>query len=49
MRKLKENEAYPVDFWNYNVNQITGYHIKSNRNEQNKKTIKKYAKPPQGL
>ena len=49
MKKLKENEAFPVDFWNYNVNQITGYYIKSNRNEQNKKTIKKYAKPPQGL
>jgi len=49
MKQLKENEPFPVDFWNYNVNHITGYHIKSNRNEQNKETIKKYAKPPTGL
>lgn len=49
MRKLKENEDFPDDFWNYSVNHITGYYIKSNINEQNKETIKKYAKSPQGL
>ena len=49
MKKLKENEPFPVDFWNYDVNPITGYYIKSNKNEQNKEVIKKYAKPPQGL
>ena len=49
MKQLKENEPFPVDFWNYKVNHITGYYIKSNKNEQNKKTIKKYAKPPRGL
>jgi len=49
MRKLKKDEAFPDDFWNYYVNHITGYYIKPNRNEQNKETIKKYAKPPTGL
>lgn len=49
MRKLKENEPFPDDFWNYKVNHITGYYIKSNKNEQNKEIIKKYAKPPTGL
>ena len=49
MRKLKEGEPFPDDFWNYKVNQITGYYIKPNRNDQNKETVKKYAKPPAGL
>jgi hypothetical protein len=49
LKTLKENEPYPDDFWNYNVNHITGYAIKFNLNEQTKKTIKKYAKPPTGI
>ena len=49
MQKLKEGKPFPDDFWNYKVNHITGYYIKPNRNDQNKETVKKYAKPPTGL
>ena len=49
LKTLKENEPYPDDFWNYNVNHITGYAIKFNLNEQTKKTVRKYAKPPTGI
>ena len=27
MRKLQEGEDMPLDFWNYNVNPIVGYHV----------------------
>jgi hypothetical protein len=25
LKRLKEDEPFPDDFWNFNVNQITGY------------------------
>jgi len=27
MRKLQEGEDMPLNFWNYNVNPIVGYHV----------------------
>tara|TARA_R110000782_G_scaffold70814_2_gene142231 strand:+ start:513 stop:665 length:153 start_codon:yes stop_codon:yes gene_type:complete len=48
-KKLKEGADFPKDFWNYNINPILGYYLKPHRNKQNKETIKKYAKPPQGI
>jgi hypothetical protein len=28
MRKLKKNESFPSDFWNYNINPLLGYYYK---------------------
>ena len=42
MRKLKDGEEMPMDFWNYNVNPIVGYYIE----KEQKQTIameKKYS------
>ena len=27
MRKLKDGEEMPIDFWNYKVNPIVGYYV----------------------
>ena len=27
MRKIREGEKMPMDFWNYNVNPIVGYYL----------------------
>ena len=45
LKRLKEFEPYPKDFWNYNINHITGYAITYNLNERSKETTLKYAKP----
>lgn len=42
MRKIREGEEMPMDFWNYNVNPIVGYYIE----KEQKQTIameKKYS------
>ncbi len=45
LKKLKQGEAFPVDFWNYNLNPITGYYIEPQlRKEQNDKVARKYHK-----
>ena len=49
MRRLREGEKFPDDFWNYNVNPITGYYIEPNRNEINDRVARKYATTPKGL
>tara|TARA_R110000803_G_scaffold30585_1_gene68889 strand:- start:225 stop:371 length:147 start_codon:yes stop_codon:yes gene_type:complete len=48
MRKLKENEQFPVDFWNYNVNHITGYYLEK-QDEHSIKMIAKYNKTTQSI
>ena len=27
LKKLKQDQPFPDDFWNYNVNHITGYYL----------------------
>ena len=49
MKKLKEGEDFPKDFWNDDVNPIVGYYIKPQRRGQIEKVIKKYAKTPQKI
>jgi len=50
LKNLKDGEKFPADFWNYNINPITGYYIQPQlRKEHNDRTAKKYAKPPQGI
>ncbi len=45
MRKLKDGEKVPYDFWNYNINPIVGYYIEPQlRKEQNDKVARKYHK-----
>lgn len=39
MRKLKEGEEFPLDFWNYRVNAITGYYIE--KEDVNSKAIER--------
>ena len=42
MRKIREGEEMPMDFWNYKVNPIVGYYIE----KEQKQTIameKKYS------
>jgi len=48
MKKLKENEPFPDDFWNYNVNAITGYVVE--RREVNSKEVEqKYKQTGQAI
>lgn len=49
MKKLKEGEDMPLDFWNYLVNPIVGFYVEPLRNEQNNKVIAKYAKTTQSI
>ena len=50
LKNLKDGEKFPKDFWNYNINPITGYYIQPQlRKEHNDRTAKKYAKTPQGI
>lgn len=44
LKKLKEGEPMPYDFWNYNVNPITGYLYEYHRDI--KKESKKYGITP---
>ena len=44
LKKLKQGEEFPLDFWNYNLNPITGYYIEPQRKEQNDKVARKYHK-----
>jgi hypothetical protein len=46
MRKLREGEEFPLDFWNYLVNPITGYYIKK-EDENSLKMERKYNKMAQ--
>ena len=41
MRKLREGEEMPYDFWNYQVNPIVGYYI-GKEGGQSKAMEKKY-------
>jgi hypothetical protein len=49
MRKLKEGEQMPLDFWNYLVNPIVGFYVEPLRNDQSKKVESKYAKTTQTI
>lgn len=42
MRKLREGEEMPYDFWNYNVNPIVGYYIEKEQ-KQTTAMEKKYS------
>ena len=48
MRKIKEGEKMPDDFWNYLVNPITGYYIQANW-EHSIAMEKKYNKATQAI
>ena len=41
LKELKANEPFPKDFWNYNINPITGYYIEPNRDSHNKEVSNK--------
>ena len=41
MKHLKEGEEMPIDFWNYNVNPITGYYV-GKLDDTGRKVEKKY-------
>jgi len=47
LKELKANEPFPKDFWNYNINPITGYYVEPNRDSRNKEVSNKYAITPQ--
>tara|TARA_R110000803_G_scaffold7058_2_gene22816 strand:+ start:846 stop:1001 length:156 start_codon:yes stop_codon:yes gene_type:complete len=48
LKRLKENEPFPDDFWNYNVNHITGYYL-DKQDEHSTKMLKKYNKLTQSI
>jgi hypothetical protein len=33
MRKIREGEEMPMDFWNYKVNPIVGYYIEKEQKQ----------------
>jgi len=41
LKRLKEGEKMPMDFWNYRVNHILGYEYEPERRDTNKEQ-KKY-------
>lgn len=49
MRKLKEGEEMPLDFWNYKVNPIVGYYVEPLRNVQDDSVAKKYRRITQSI
>ena len=40
LKKLKQGDKFPIDFWNYNVNPILGYEYKPEPRDTKKETIK---------
>lgn len=48
LKTLKEGDPFPMDFWNYRVNHITGFNIPK-PDTQNRKMELKYNKTPQSL
>ena len=48
LKKLREREEMPYDFWNYLVSPITGYYVEP-KEKYNKKNQYKYHKTSQGL
>lgn len=40
IKKLKEGEKFPKDFWNYNINPILGYEYKPEGRDYKKEKIK---------
>ena len=47
LKKLKEGEPFPADFWNYKINPIVGYEYDVRRS--NAKEIKKYQQTNKGI
>jgi hypothetical protein len=48
LKKIKEGQEFPRDFWNYSVNPITGFYF-SILQEAVERKKKKYLKPNNGL
>jgi len=48
LKILRDGEPFPKDFWNYNVNPITGFYIARQEN-QTEQAERKYNKTPQSL
>jgi len=48
MRRIREGEKMPDDFWNYLVNPITGYYIKPVP-EHSLEAERRYNKAPQSI
>mgnify|MGYP001254691939 CR=1 FL=1 len=42
LKKIDALSEFPMDFWNYNINPITGYYIKPNQIGNDTSDEKKY-------
>lgn len=40
LKKLKEGDKFPKDFWNYNINPILGYEYEGQQRNTKKEKIK---------
>ena len=48
LKTFKEGDPFPEDFWNYNVNPITGFYVARIENHT-LESERKYNKTPQSL
>jgi len=47
LKKLKQGETFPFDFWNYKINPITGYEFEPRRKKD--KELWKYLQTNKGV
>ena len=48
LKRLKEGEPFPYDFWNYKMKSYTGYYVEP-KEKYNKKNQYKYHKTSQSI
>jgi len=48
LKSLKDDDPFPKDFWNYNINPVTGYYV-AKPDVNSLQTEKKYNKTSQSL